>query len=208
MVSDAGRQVNVAHTAMLDVVFEASGGPLPGAYPYALWDELERLAPGLATSPDAGVIPMRLAESEEGMLLPRRTKLTLRLPRNLVDDASGLAQQTLHVAGNELRLGACSTRPLQPYPTLHAQLVAGAEDESAFVAEVEDELAAMGAKASLICGQHHTLADGQRRMSGYSLVLHDLAPADSLQLQCTGLGAGRRYGCGIFMPYKAISGLG
>jgi CRISPR-associated protein Cas6 len=192
---------------MIDLVFDVSGGPLPAAYPYALWNELARLVPLLGGNNDAGVVPMRLAESAEGMLLPRRAKLVLRLPHDLAEVASCLAQQTLLVAGTPLLLGGCSIRAIQPYPTLHARLVAGAEDEAAFVAEMETALAAMGVRARLICGQHRTLIGDGQRISGYSLVLHDLAPDDSLRVQYAGLGGSRHLGCGIFLPYKVITGL-
>jgi len=192
---------------MIDVVFELSGGTLDAGYPYALWDELTRLVPQLGETEKVGVIPLRGAESKEGMLLPKRAKLVLRLPQALAEVVSGLAQKQMHVSGSELRLGSCKTRPILPYSTLHAQLVTGAEDEVAFVAEVEASLAAMGVKAKLICGRHHTLAGNGRTISGYSLVLHDLSAEGSLLVQYAGLGNERRFGCGIFVPYKVISGL-
>ena len=192
---------------MIDVVFELSGETLPAAYPYALWEELIRLVPQLDNNELVGVIPLRMAESKEGMLLPKRAKLVLRLPQQLAEAASGLAQQQLQVAGSALLLGTCKNRPIQPYSTLHAQLVSGADDEIAFVAEVEAALAALDVRAKLICGQHRTQGEGERAISGYSLVLHDLTPQGSLRVQCAGLGIERRFGCGVFIPYKAISGL-
>jgi CRISPR-associated protein Cas6 len=196
--------VTSSRTEMIDVVFEISGGVLPAAYPYALWGELSKLIPQLDEHESVGVIPLRMAESKEGMLLPKRAKLVLRLPE-LAEVASILTQKLLRVAGSELQLGACKTRPIQHYPTLHAHLVTGAEDEVEFVAEVEAALAAMEVKASLICGQRHSLKDGEREIRGYSLVLHDLTPEGSLRVQYVGLGKERRLGCGIFVPYKVIS---
>ena len=192
---------------MIDVVFEISGGTLPAAYPYALWDELSRLAPQFGEYENVGVIPLRMPTSNEGMLIPKRAKLVLRLPLSLADVASGLSQKQMQVAGSELHLGSCKTRPIQHYPTLHSHLVTGADDELVFMEEVAAALAAMEVEAKLICGQRHTLADGDSLISGYSLVLHDLSPEDSLRVQYAGLGKERRFGCGIFVPYKVISGL-
>lgn len=192
---------------MIDIVFEISGGPLPVAYPYELWSELLRLAPGLGNDEHAGVVPMRMAESKEGMLLPKRAKLAIRIQNELVEEVSGLAHKQLQVAGMEMQLGSCKSRHIQHYPTLHAQLVTGSDDEIEFVADVESALAAMGVEAKLICGQRRTLADGEQTINGYSLVLHDLKPEGSLHVQYKGLGKERRFGCGIFVPYKVISGL-
>lgn len=195
------------HTEMIDVVFEISGGTLPAAYHYSLWNELVRLVPQLGEDEFVGVIPLRMATSNEGMLLPKRAKLALRLPQTLATAVSVLAQQQMQVAGIEIKLGACKTREILDYPTLHAHLVTGADDEIAFVEEVESALAAMGVEAKLICGRHHTLTNGEHSIKGYSLVLHDLKPEGSLRVQFAGLGKERRFGCGIFVPYKVISGL-
>jgi CRISPR-associated protein Cas6 len=192
---------------MIDVVFDISGETLQTTYPYDLWKELTNLVPQLEGNEEIGVIPLRMAESKEGMLLPKRAKLAIRLPQGLVDIVSGLAQKQLHIAGSKIQLGSCKTRPILHYPTLHAQLVTGAEDEVSFMAEVESALAAMGVDAQLICGRRRTLADGDRAIRGYSLVLHDLKPEGSLRVQYAGLGKERRFGCGIFVPYKVISSL-
>jgi CRISPR-associated protein Cas6 len=195
------------NNGMIDVVFDISGGALPVTYPYALWDELARLVPQLKENEHVGVIPLRTSPSKEGMLIPKRAKMVLRLPQALADVASDLAQKQLQVAGSPIQLGSCKTRPIQHYPTLHAHLVTGADDEIAFVEEVQLTLAAMGIVAKLICGQRHILTNGEQTINGYSLVLHDLSPEDSLQVQYVGLGKERRLGCGIFVPYKVISGL-
>jgi CRISPR-associated protein Cas6 len=192
---------------MIDIVFEISGGPLPISYPYDLWSELLRFAPQLEKDEHAGVIPLRMAESKEGMLLPKRAKLAIRIQPEFADDVTSLAHRKLQVAGIEIQLGSYKTRAIQHYPTLHANLVTGSNDEVVFVEEVESALAAMGVEANLICGQRRTLTNAARSLNGYSLVLHDLNPEGSLRVQFTGLGNERRFGCGIFVPYKVISGL-
>ncbi len=193
------------HPEMIDIVFDVSGEMLPATYPYALWEELTRLAPELLAEKSVGVIPMRIAESNEGLLLPKRAKLALRLPLELVEVALNLAQKQMQIGESALRLGAGKTRPIQPHPTLHAHLVTGADDEVMFVAEITEALGEMRVQAKLICGQRRALSEGDRVITGYSLVLHDLSPEDSLRVQYAGLGKERRFGCGIFVPYKVIS---
>jgi CRISPR-associated protein Cas6 len=199
--------VSIVQADMIDLVFDVSGSTLPVSYPYALWEELARRAPLLNENSTVGVVPLRMAESIEGMLLPKRAKLTIRLPQSLASAISALAHQQLDIAGSTLQLGACKPRPIQSYPTLHAQMVSGADDEIEFTGAVETALDAMEVKAKLICGRHHILHDGQQMFSGYSLVLHDLTPEGSLRVQYAGIGEGRRFGCGVFVPYKVISGL-
>jgi CRISPR-associated protein Cas6 len=193
---------------MIDLVFELEGGMLPAGYPFALWEELVDQLPQLAEEPLAGVLPLRLPESSEGMLLPKRAKLALRLPATRAEQAAAALQgRELDVNGSPLRLGTAKRRAILPSATVHAQIVAGADDEIVFMEYVRTQLAEMGVEGHLICGLRSTLDDGRRIIHGFSLVVHDLKPEASVQLQYAGLGAERRYGCGIFVPYKAITGL-
>lgn len=193
---------------MIDLVFDLDGGILPGTYPFALWAALLHHLPQLAEERQAGVLPLRLSESHEGLLLPKRAKLVLRLPAAFADQAAaGLQGRQLDVSGSPLRLGSGKKRAIQPSPTLHAQLVTGASDEVLFMDSINTQLRVLGIAGNLICGMRRTLNGDRQPIQGYSLVVHDLKPEDSLRLQYAGLGEGRQFGCGIFVPYKAISGL-
>ena len=190
------------------MVFDLEGGILPVAYPFALWKELIRLVPGLAEEKSVGVLPLRGTGIKEGMLLSKRAKMVMRLPTKLANQtAAGLAGQQLDISGRSVRLGAAKTRPIHPFPTVHAQLVTGTSDEVQFVENINTQLGEMGIKGKLICGRRRTISDDSQSMQGFSLVVHDLKAEASLHLQFVGLGTGRQFGCGIFVPYKVISGL-
>ncbi|MBI5918459.1 MAG: type I-MYXAN CRISPR-associated protein Cas6/Cmx6 [Nitrosomonadales bacterium] len=191
----------------IDWVFDLAGGSLPASYPFALWDELVRLAPELADDERVGVLPLRTAESDGICLLPKRAKLVLRLPLELNDAATRLSGARFEIADATLALGQGRMRPIQPYPTVHAQLVADERDELTFMAEVNARLAELDIQAQIICGRRGALNGDEVSIAGYSLVLHDLKPYASVHLQCVGMGRERRYGCGVFVPYKAISSL-
>ena len=197
------------------MVFDLESGILPTDYPFALWEALIRHVPQLAEEKLVGVLPLRTTENNEGMLLPKRAKLVLRLPMALAAHAAALSGQRLDMAESTLRSGAAwllpgksKLRQIQPYPTLHAQLVTGVADEMLFLDGINTQLSQMGIAAGLICGKRRVLAGARQSIHGYSLVIHDLKPEASLQLQYAGLGEGRQFGCGIFVPYKVISGLG
>ena len=193
---------------MIDMVFDLDGGTLPATYPFALWAALIHRVPQLAEEKSVGVLPLRGTGNNEGLLLPKRAKLVMRLPATLADlAASRLTGQQLDITGNTVRLGAAKTRPIQPYPTIHAQLVTGASDEILFTEDIKKQLGELSITGKLICGRRLTINGGQKTIQGYSLVLHDLKAEASLQLQYLGLGEDRQFGCGIFIPYKVISGL-
>lgn len=200
---------------MIDVTFDLEGRTLPADYPFALWTEIVRHAPKLAKEKFVGVLPLRTSEDSEGLLLAKRAKLVLRLPAKLADyAAASLSGQQLNAAANTkqpgeafLRLGKGKLHEIHPYPTIHAQLVTGASDELVFTDWITSQLKEMGIAGKLICGKRGALAGGQQIIHGFSLVIHDLKPEASLQLQYAGLGEGRQFGCGMFVPHKTISGL-
>ncbi|MCX7192967.1 MAG: type I-MYXAN CRISPR-associated protein Cas6/Cmx6 [Proteobacteria bacterium] len=194
-------------TSMIDAVFDISGNHIPNHYPFALWNSLVQRIPALENEALVGVIPLRTAISEAGMLLPKRSKLVLRLTARLAANFACLTDQTLDLGDATLQLGSGKLRKIQPYSTLHAHLVASAKDEVAFLKDVSTQLNELGIVGKLLCGMRNTMQAKDYFISGYSLVIHDLKPDDSLKLQYAGLGADRRYGCGIFIPYKVITDL-
>ena len=65
----------------------------------------------------------------------------MRLPAILAElAASHLTGQQFEIAGNTVRLGAAKTRHIQPYPTIHAQLVTGDSDEILFTEDIKKRL--------------------------------------------------------------------
>lgn len=193
---------------MIDMVFDLEGGTLPAAYRFLLWDAVLRHIPQLAEQKLVGVLPLRSTVNSQGMLLAKRAKLVLRIPTTLAESvAASLTGQQLDIAGSAMRVGSAKTRPIQPYPTIHAQLVTGSSDEVLFVEDIGKQMGELGVTGKLICGKRLTINGSQRSIHGYSLVLHDLKPEASLQLQYAGLGDDRQFGCGIFVPYKVITGL-
>ncbi len=195
------------HSAVTEVSIDMNGMTLPAAYPFTLWSALLQHAPGLGESAAVGIVPFRLSSSEGKLLLTKRTKLVIRLPEELTDIIASLPGKVLEIDGHRVELGGSHLRPLQPYPTLHAPLVTGCADEITFMREIRTSLDAMGIGANLICGRRSTLKNDKYEIGGFSLVVHDLKPEESLHLQSSGLGNAKCYGCGVFLPYKAISSL-
>lgn len=190
---------------MTEVLFDVRGEHIPAAYQYPLWQALTAHLPALADDKFAGVVPLRGLSAESGHLLPRRTKMILRLPDAL--DYSPLLGKTLTLHDCALHLGDAKLRRLQPYSTLHAHLVVWDADEADFIRYVQTQLSEMGIAGKLICGMRNSYDLNGCTTYGYSLVIHELKPAASLLLQRTGLGPHRGFGCGIFIPYKVIADL-
>lgn len=192
---------------MVDLTFDLSGGMPPANYPFTLWTALTQVAPVLAETDRVGTLPLRLPEQPTDAL-PRRTKLALRIPTSLSEALTlALSGEQLQLEDVTLKLGMGRPRAITPFPTVHAQQVASDEPEVQFMEGIRARLDEMRIPCNLICGMHRFVGDEHQSIQGYSLVIHDLKLEASLRLQYAGLGDARHFGCGVFVPYKIISGL-
>lgn len=196
--------------SVVDMVFPLAGRNLPPDHALPLQEALQAELSWLETEVQAGVHPVKLAHGSGAQgLLSGRSRLLLRLPRQRVDEASALAGCDLAVGGCSVRLGAPHVRELQPHGTLYAHAVAADNDnEIDFVQQVVAELKALQLRAPWVCGKRGSRQLPDRVLTTFSLMVHNLPPADSLRLQEQGLGAHRQLGCGIFVPHKTTAAVG
>jgi len=196
-----------ADTPMIDLVFDLDGTSVPDNYPFELWSQISGLMPWLKEIKNAGILPLRGSASGNLTLLSRRTKLILRVPQTHTADTLKLAGQKINVGGNILVVGKGRERELQAATTLHAYMVESSLAEVEFLADMKKQLESMNVVCNLICDKYRQIKGEKQSLTGFGLVLHDLKPQPSLQIQRTGLGLARQFGCGIFVPFKAITGL-
>jgi CRISPR-associated protein Cas6 len=105
-----------------------------------------------------------------------------------------------------LRLGPAHRRELQPHATLYAYKVAAESgDELSLMTAVAHELAGLAVRGERVCGKRQSMQVSGREVTTFSLMLHALAPDQSLRLQQHGLGVNRLLGCGIFVPHKSAA---
>lgn len=192
---------------MVDMVFDLNGVAVPENYPFALWAEISRCLPWLEEVENSGFIPLRGSESGDSLLLSKRTKLILRVPNVLLTKIAQLSGQQLKIGDAILAVGKGKKRLIHSATTLHAHIVESNLSEVEFIAEMKRKLDLMNIKCNLICDKRRVIRNNDQVLNGFGLVLHDLKPAASIQIQNEGLGSARHYGCGIFIPFKAISGL-
>jgi len=191
---------------VVDLLFEVGGSVLPADCAYALARAVVGILPWLEQEPGAGVHPFKAAPTDRGTLLvSRRSRLTLRIPRARVADAGALTGQTLDIAGQPLRVGPAQPRELAPFATLYSRFVdTGAVDEARFVEDVAALLRELGSPCKFLCGQRRRARAAEDDISGYSVMLHEVPREQSVYLQQRGLGRHRLLGCGILVPHKSI----
>jgi len=195
---------------MIDLQFDLVGTTIPTENAQLLADALQGLLPWLADDTRIGVQHLKGAETNSGdasLNLNRRSKLFLRVPKARVDDMQQLVGQTLDLAGHALQLGRFKTREFSAFANIYAHFVdTGSTGEEQFVQDVMRELDGhFHLRCGFICGKQQTLQSTSGPIHGYSLMLHDVPPHKSLQIQDEGLGRNRLLGCGIFIPHKSIA---
>lgn len=196
-----------AEQEMLDMVFDLDGASVPEDAPFLLWQEIVRLLPWLKEVENVGILPLRGSVSGSLTLLSKRTKLILRVPVKYAPQTVVLTGQSLDIGGSVLVIGKGKDRKFQPVTTLHSYMVESDLGEIEFIAEMHNKLQSMNISCNLICDKHRIIKGEVQSLKGFGLVLHDLKPQASLQIQRSGLAGARQFGCGIFVPFKAISGL-
>ena len=192
---------------MVDMVFDLTGALVPENYSFSLWSEIARILPWLKEEKNAGILPLRGAASGNQILLSKRSKLILRIPVERAAQTAQLTGKQLNIGGGNLIVGKGKERELQPTTTLHSFMVESNLGEIEFLADIKQKLQAMSISCNLICDKYRKINDAEHSLTGFGLVLHDLKPQASMQIQRSGLGGARHFGCGIFVPFKAISGL-
>lgn len=207
---------------VLDLIFGIECKRIPVDHAHLLATALRQAVPWVAQERGLAVHAIHVAGSQNGwerpkhgtdsyLLVSRRTKLTLRVPRHRVEELlQNLPGTRLDVGGEPLVLGAGKIRPLSRETTLFARYVAldiaGApQDEGAFLDAAAQALTGMRIRVrKALCGKTNTLSTPDGDILTRSLMLAGLSPDESIRLQQEGLGLHPLLGCGIFIPHKGI----
>ena len=203
---------------VVDLAFKFSGPTLPLDHAHALSNELLSALPWLAEEMHAGVHLIHGAASGNGWYRPedpstellhlsRRSRMRLRVPSHRLDDARELTGNTLDVAGHAIEVGEATVCQLSSLSTLFARYVItdAAVDEGEFLEQAAAQLQDLEISArKMLGGIAHSMQFPDGPVHTRSLMVAELEPEQSVRLQQIGLGPGRTYGCGLFLPHKGI----
>jgi len=203
---------------VVDVSFEVRCERLPRDYGYALFRALADELDWLEADAGAGVHPLHgtsaslgidaAATADESLFLGRRARLTLRLSPERAGQALGLTGARLAL-GSGLDIGPGRLRELMSFATVYSHFVSnGSADEAEFLDRVAAQLRTAGLPQAMIVGKARAASTPEGVVRGFSLLLHGLTSAQSLAVQESGLGQGRKLGCGIFVPHKSVAAVG
>jgi|TARA_Y100000817_G_scaffold208722_1_gene163719 CRISPR-associated protein Cas6 len=200
---------------MIDVAFRIECKTLPYDHACDLSNEITKNLPWLLDDQLTGIQTLHGPESGNGwvrsekeeIFLSKRTRLILRIPRGDIDKVRELENIEINVLGNNIKIGKSTTKTFLIVRDLISRFVLCDKDESEeeFLLGVKKELLNHGVSIKkAICGKAKSLTINGKSKITRSLMIADLSKENSVLLQDTGVGTGRIYGCGIFLPHKSI----
>ena len=211
---------------IIELSFPLRGTPLPQDHGYALYRAVAGIVPWVAEPAqlDLAIVPIHGSPHGGFVHLTRVSRLAFRLNADDAERLLPLSDRTLAVDAATLKLGRPTEYRLRPVPGLASPFIVAEQcrhsDEvlewlkAEFLALDIREIPALrlrrgrkgGSPAepdrrSFDCPyeRHIRHIDG-RAVVGWEAQVFGLTPEKSVRLQERGVGPGRRYGCGVFMP--------
>ena len=202
---------------IVDVNFKIKCPQLPLDHAHPLSEAIITQLPWIKDCKHAGIHLIHGAESGNGWIRPsgpdellfpsRRTLFTIRTPKNYIDDVKSLDGKAIHICDVSIEFSKPTIRKLSKLTTIFARYVLAneIEDETAFLGEIVELLAEKNIRAQkLMSGRTTTLRFPDKTLTARSLMIDGIDPTESVLLQQQGLGDGRHFGCGLFLPHKGI----
>jgi CRISPR-associated protein Cas6 len=202
---------------VVDLVYKMTCAALPVDHAWHLSEAIHRELPWFADEPLAGLHLIYGADSGNGwerpqsaddlLYLSRRTRLTLRLPKQRLGDAESLSGKQLDVEGNSIEVGASHSRKLAATTTLYCRYLATEREmqEEEFLSHAVDLLRNMRLRfKKVLGGKSSRFAYPQGEIPTQSLMVSGLPLEDAITLQEEGIGPYRNRGFGLFVPHKTV----
>jgi len=209
---------------VVDVGFKVISKSLPLEHAHELYEALSNVLPWIDDEKLLGIHQIHGAESGNGWMRPedaenellylsRRARMYIRTPAERLAEVQALTGQILDIAGHQLELGSTIIKPLSTQSEQFSRYVIveeGEEQEADFLQRVVSELNEMLDKnvRKIMCGKPHTIRVPGEEIRTRSIMVADLDPKIAVKLQQQGVGRGRQYGCGLFLPHKGIKAVG
>jgi len=211
---------------VVELSFPVRGTPLPYDNGYIVYRAVARVVPWVRepAQTELAILPAQ-GDPRYGFLnLTAASRLAFRLDSDDTPRLLPLAGQRLEIPGGALTLGQPTRSRLRPVPSLMSMFVVadryGPSDE--FHEWLKAEARGLNIRpvptlrrkrghefVSPIAGggqprdcpyARHNRQIGDNAVVGWEVQFCGLKPEESTRLQERGIGPGRRYGCGVFVP--------
>ena len=215
----------------VELSFGVIGQALPADHGYGLYSAIAKQHSNLHDLAGLSLNTISGQPSHNGeIVLTGSSRLSIRCQSGSIMAVLALAGAQIELGKHIIRLANPEIRQLRPFSDLKARLVTIKHPSEKFDDVTPDwfldacdrQLKALGINASVgiplndadeparkamrIKRKGEGLQKGKQRETdyvvGYSVIVADLLPEDSILLQAKGIGGKRKMGCGYFVPYR------
>ena len=199
----------------VDVSFKVNCNKIAADHAYDLFKAILKKFPIIEKIDNLAIHSVYGAESGAGwkrpeteIYLSKRTRFCIRTPKKYSKKFYSLDGETLNVGEYEMSLSKPTIKELIFTDTLFCRnvVVNNNNSEEEFLKEVDSSLFTMNIKVKkMLCGKEHITKTPKKNLVGKTLLITDLEKQDSIKIQELGIGIGKLFGCGIFLPHKSIA---
>jgi CRISPR-associated protein Cas6 len=208
-------EVKKIEDKIIDVSFRVDCNKISADHAYDLFKAVSSKLPIINDIDNLAIHSVYGAESGAGwerpeteIYLSKRTRFYIRTPVEYAEKVFSLDKQTLKVGEYEMKLSKPNIKKLIITDTLfcRAVVVEHNKNEDEFLEDVKKSLNLMKINVKkMLCGKEHLIKTPKKILVGKTLLITDLEKLESIKIQELGIGIGKLYGCGIFLPYKSIA---
>lgn len=201
--------------SIVDVSFKVNCKKIAADHAYDLFLAVLKKFPNIEKINNLAIHSVYGAESGAGwerpeteIYLSKRTRFCIRTPIEHSQDFHNLNGETLEIGAYKMTLSKPTIKELVITDTLFCRTVVvdNNQNEEEFLKDVSLSLATMGINVKkMLCGKEHIVQTPSKTLVGKTLLITDLEKQDSIKLQELGIGIGKLFGCGIFLPHKSIA---
>ena len=213
---DNQENLNKTDNTMVDVSLKVNCNKISADHAYDLFEAVQKKFPKIRDIENLAIHSVHGAESGAGwerteteIYLSKRTRFCIRTPVEYSREFYKLDGEILKIGKYEMTLSKPSTKNLTITDTLFCRSVVienNNNNEEEFLRDVHSSLKSMGVNVKkMLCGKEHFIKIPNKILVGKTLLITDLEKIDSIKIQQLGIGIGKLYGCGIFLPHKSIA---
>ena len=207
--------VNKSDNTIVDISFKVNCKKIAADHAYSLFEAVLKKIPKINDIENLAIHSVYGAESGAGwerpeteIYLSKRTRFCIRTPAEFSQLFYKLDKEVLSVGKYEMELSKPTTKNLIVTDTLFCRsvVIENNKNEEDFLKEINSYLKSMGINVKkMLCGKEHLIQIPDKTLIGKTLLITDLEKKDSIKIQQFGIGIGKLYGCGIFLPHKSIA---
>ena len=200
---------------IVDVSFKVNCRKIAADHAYDLFKAILKKIPSIRDIDNLAIHSIHGAESGAGWERPqteihlsKRTRFAIRTPVEHSEKFFALDGKVLNVGEYEMTLSKPNIKKLISPDTLfcRAVVISNNKDEEEFLKSINESLSSMNIHVKkMLCGKEHIIKTPTKNLVGKTLLITDLEKKDSIKIQELGIGIGKLYGCGIFLPHKSIA---